>query len=62
MDQPTAVGDDLTIKTISEIQREGVPLVGGAKWRGEWVMRLSVVSGPTTEADVDRSVDAILTG
>jgi len=61
VDQPTAVGDDLTMKTVSEIQREGVLFVGGAKWRGEWVMRLSVVSGPTTEADVDRSVDAILT-
>ena len=31
-----------------------------AKWRGEWVMRVSVISEPTTEDDIDRSVAAIL--
>ena len=31
-----------------------------AEWRGDWVMRLSVISGPTTQADIDLSADAII--
>jgi hypothetical protein len=34
--------------------------VGGALWRGCWIMRISVSSETTTEADVDRSVEAML--
>ena len=45
---------------IAKIQAGGVCFVGGAEWRGDWVMRLSITSGATTEADVDLSADAII--
>jgi glutamate/tyrosine decarboxylase-like PLP-dependent enzyme len=59
-DQPTSRGDDLTLETIRRIQQEGTLFAGGAKWKGEWVMRLSVISGPTSEENIDRSAEAIL--
>jgi glutamate/tyrosine decarboxylase-like PLP-dependent enzyme len=59
-DEPTADGDSLTLQTIRRIQDEAILFAGGARWKGEWVMRLSVISGPTTVEDVDRSAEAIL--
>ena len=53
-------GDRLTQDTIARIQSEGVLFAGGARWRGQWVLRLSVISAPTTEPDADRTVEAIL--
>jgi glutamate/tyrosine decarboxylase-like PLP-dependent enzyme len=50
----------LTEAVIARVQADGVCFVGGAEWRGDWVMRLSVSSGPTTEADIDLSADAII--
>lgn len=52
--------DRLTAATIARIQADGVCFVGGARWRDRWVMRVSVISAPTTEADIDRACDAIL--
>ncbi len=52
--------DELTKATIARIQSGGVAFVGGAQWRGAWIMRISVSSEATTEAEVDRSVEAIL--
>jgi glutamate/tyrosine decarboxylase-like PLP-dependent enzyme len=34
--------DEFTLATIDEIQRRGRIFVGPARWRGEWVMRISV--------------------
>jgi glutamate/tyrosine decarboxylase-like PLP-dependent enzyme len=59
-DQSTSRGDDLTLGTIRRVQQDGTLFAGGAKWKGEWVMRLSVISAPTSEGDIDRSADAIL--
>ncbi len=54
-------GDDAeTRRVISETQREGTCWVGGTVWHGTAAMRISVSSWATTEADVDRSVEAIL--
>lgn len=50
----------LTERVIAKVQRGGVCYAGGAQWRDDWVMRLSVISAPTTEADIDRSADAII--
>jgi glutamate/tyrosine decarboxylase-like PLP-dependent enzyme len=58
-DEPLTVGDDLTLRTIRRVQEEGTLFAGGAKWKGEWVMRLSVINAATTDEDVDRSVEAI---
>ncbi|MBL9036776.1 MAG: aspartate aminotransferase family protein [Rhodospirillaceae bacterium] len=53
-------GDRLTQQVIETIQRDGALFAGGARWRGRWVMRLSVISGQMTEADADRATAAIL--
>lgn len=58
--QPVEQGDKATKDVIAKIQKDGTCFAGGALWRGEWVMRLSVIGWPTTEADIDRSADAIL--
>ena len=34
--------DEATLATVEEIKRRGRIFVGPAKWRGEWVMRISV--------------------
>lgn len=49
-----------TLAVIEEVQRDGVCFVGGAEWRGLWVMRVSVSSGATTDADITVSADAII--
>jgi glutamate/tyrosine decarboxylase-like PLP-dependent enzyme len=49
-----------TEAVIAAVQAGGVLYAGGAAWRGDWVMRFSVSSIETTEADVDMSADAII--
>jgi len=49
-----------TERVIAKVQGGGVCYAGGAQWRGDWVMRLSVISAPTTEADIDMSAEAII--
>jgi glutamate/tyrosine decarboxylase-like PLP-dependent enzyme len=51
--------DRLTRETIARTQEDGVFFAGGARWRDRWVMRLSVISAPTTEQDAQRTVEAI---
>lgn len=45
---------------VERIQAEGSCWCGGTVWRGRTAMRLSVSSWATTEADVERSLQAIL--
>jgi len=59
-DVATDVADALTEDVIARVQEDGVCFLGGARWRDQWVMRISVISGPTEEADADRSVAAII--
>lgn len=49
-----------TEAVIARVLDSGVCYVAGAAWRGDWVMRISVTSGATTEADIDLSADAII--
>ncbi len=58
-DESAAEGDRLTRAVIERVQHEGHCFVGGAEWRGRWVMRLSVIGFATREADADRAADAI---
>lgn len=58
-DRPSDEGDRLTRATIARVQQQGECFVGGAQWRGRWVMRLSVIGGETGEADALRAADAI---
>jgi glutamate/tyrosine decarboxylase-like PLP-dependent enzyme len=54
-------GDDATTDAvIDRVQRDGTCWMGGTTWRGRRYMRISVSNHTTTEADVDRSVEAIL--
>ena len=59
-DLPPERGDELTQRVIEAIQADGTCFAGGAKWRGQWIMRLSVISWPTTQVDADRSTAAIV--
>jgi glutamate/tyrosine decarboxylase-like PLP-dependent enzyme len=53
-------GDDIrTDRIIERVQSSGECWMGGTTWRGQRLMRISVSSWRTTEADVDRSVAAI---
>jgi glutamate/tyrosine decarboxylase-like PLP-dependent enzyme len=53
-------GDDArTAAVIAAVQRDGTCWMGGTTWHGMHLMRISVSNWSTTEADVDRSVDAI---
>jgi len=49
-----------TEAVIARVQKDGTCFVGGAQWRDDWVMRISVISAPTTEADIDASAEAII--
>jgi glutamate/tyrosine decarboxylase-like PLP-dependent enzyme len=52
--------DAATRAVIARLQADNVCFAGGAAWRGRWVMRVSVISAPLTEADIDRLASAIL--
>lgn len=52
--------DDRTRRVIAAVQRDGTAWCGGTVWQGRAAMRISVSSWATTEADVDRSLAAIL--
>jgi len=52
--------DAATERVLAVVQRSGVCWMGGTTWGGLRLMRISVSSWRTTEADVDRSVEAIL--
>jgi glutamate/tyrosine decarboxylase-like PLP-dependent enzyme len=55
-------GDDdaFTREVVARVQADGTCWLGGTTWQGESAMRISVSNWSTTEADVDRTVDAIL--
>lgn len=59
-DRSDTDGDALTDAVIAQVQREGECFVGGARWRGRWVMRISVIGYSTTIDDAERSVAALL--
>ncbi|NES13584.1 MULTISPECIES: pyridoxal-dependent decarboxylase [Micromonospora] len=54
-------GDDArTDRVVAAVQADGTCWAGGTTWRGRRLMRISVSNATTTEADVDRSVAAII--
>ena len=52
--------DAVTDDVIARVQADGVLLGGRDRWQGRGAMRVSVSNWSTTEADIDRSADAIL--
>ncbi len=54
-------GDDaITREVIRRVQEDGTCWCGGTEWQGKTAMRISVSSWATTEADVDRSLEAMV--
>jgi glutamate/tyrosine decarboxylase-like PLP-dependent enzyme len=49
-----------TNRVVSEIQTEGTCWCGGTVWQGQTAMRISVSSWATTDADVERSLEAMV--
>ncbi|HWW18091.1 MAG TPA: aminotransferase class V-fold PLP-dependent enzyme [Candidatus Saccharimonadales bacterium] len=49
-----------TREVIRRIQEDGTCWCGATEWRGKTAMRISVSSWATTEADVDRSLEAMV--
>jgi glutamate/tyrosine decarboxylase-like PLP-dependent enzyme len=49
-----------TERVIDALQRDGTCWCGATRWQGETAMRISVSSYATTEADVERSLAAML--
>lgn len=52
--------DAFTRDVIRRVQEEGTAWMGGTTWHGLAAMRISVSNWSTTEADADRTVEAIL--
>ena len=52
--------DDATKRVVEAVQRDGPSWCGGSIWRNRAVMRISVSSWATTDADVEKSLAAIL--
>ncbi len=52
--------DDTTRRIVAAIQAEGTTWAGGTMWHNRAAMRISVSSWATTEADIERSLEAIL--
>jgi glutamate/tyrosine decarboxylase-like PLP-dependent enzyme len=52
--------DAHTQRVIERVQRDGTCWMSGTTWQGRAAMRISVANWSTDEADVDRSVAAIL--
>jgi len=55
-----ADGDEFTKAVVARVQREGTCWMAGSRWHGMNAMRISVSNWSTTEADIDRSAEAIL--
>jgi glutamate/tyrosine decarboxylase-like PLP-dependent enzyme len=56
-----AFGDaEITRRVIEGVQADGTCWCGSTEWQGHTAMRISVSSWATTDADVERSLEAIL--
>ena len=52
--------DEVTRSVVTGVQEDGTCWCGGTVWHGRAAMRISVSSWATTEADVERSLQAII--
>ncbi len=60
-DPPGGIDDgSFTREVTRRVQNDGTCWLSGTSWHGTTAMRVSVTNWSTTEADADRSVDAIL--
>lgn len=52
--------DTLTKAVILEIQNRNRVFVEGGDWRGRWVLRVSIISEPTQQSDIELLADEIV--
>jgi glutamate/tyrosine decarboxylase-like PLP-dependent enzyme len=52
--------DAFTALVVNRVQEDGTCWLGGSIWQGEYVMRIAISNWSTSEADIDRSADAII--
>lgn len=52
--------DERTLATIARLQADGVAYAGASKWKGQWVMRISVSGWATSDDDARRTAAAIV--
>jgi glutamate/tyrosine decarboxylase-like PLP-dependent enzyme len=57
---PSRDADALTRDAIARVQADGTCWLGGTTWHGMAAMRISISNWSTSEADIDRSAEAIL--
>jgi glutamate/tyrosine decarboxylase-like PLP-dependent enzyme len=57
---PGRDADALTRSVVDRVQRDGTCWLSGTHWQGLDAMRVSISNWSTTEADIDRSADAIV--
>jgi len=51
---------EVTERVILDLQADGTCWCGGTRWHGRTAMRISICSWATTDADVERSIEAML--
>lgn len=59
-EKPGHDADTLTRAVIAGVQADGTCWLGGTTWHGMAAIRIAVSNWSTTEADIDRSAEAIL--
>jgi len=52
--------DAVTHEVIAQLQGENLCFAEGARWRGQWVMRVSIIAADLDDEDIERLADAIL--
>jgi hypothetical protein len=52
--------DAFTLQVMTRVQDEGEAWMGSTTWQGQTAIRVSISNWSTTEADVDRTADAML--
>ena len=52
--------DETTRRVVSAVQEDGTCWCAGTTWQGRAAMRISVSSWATTDADIERSLAAII--
>ncbi len=59
-DEPLETRDAMTKKVIEKIREENLNFVLGANWRGQEILRISIISRQTDTRDIDSLADSIL--
>jgi glutamate/tyrosine decarboxylase-like PLP-dependent enzyme len=52
--------DSATREVIAVLKSANACLAGGAEWRGRWVLRISIISAPLAQTDIDRLASSIV--